>query len=132
MARPSGLMSEMLKYAGCTGVVELLRVFQKIMKSGTMPMEWGYSRTIPLYKGNGDALQCGKYRGLRLLEHGMKIWERVLYKRLNHVTMVDENQFGFMAAKSTSGTIFLIRQMQEKYLEKKKNLYHIFVYLESF
>ena len=50
----------------------------------------------------------GKYRGLRLLEHGIKIWEKVLYERLKHVTKVDENQFGFMAGKSTTGAIFII------------------------
>ena len=68
-----------------TGVLELLRVFQKILRNGTVPREWYDSLTIPLYKGKGDALQCGKYQGLRLLELGMKIWERVLYERLKCV-----------------------------------------------
>ena len=94
--------------------------------------QWsGHSLTIPLYKGNGDALQCGKYRGLRLLKHGMKILETVLYERLKHVTKVDENQFGFMAGKSTIVAIFIIRQLQVKYLEKKKKLYHIVVDLQK-
>ena len=66
-AGPSGLTSDMLKYVGRTGVLELLRVFQKILRNGTVPREWCDSLTIPLYKGKGDALQCGKYRGLRLL-----------------------------------------------------------------
>ena len=51
----------------------------------------------------------------------MTIWERVLYERLKHVTKVDENQFGFMAGKSTIGAIFIIRQLQEKYLETKRS-----------
>ena len=91
-AGPFRLTSDMLKYAGRMGVAELLIVFQKIMRSGTMPMEWGHSLTILLYMGKGDALQCGKYRGLRLLllEHGMKIWENVLYERLKHVMKVDQ------------------------------------------
>ena len=59
------------------------------------PDEWCDNLTIPLYKGKGDALQCGKYRGLRLLEHGMKVWERVLNEKLKQVTNVDKNQFGF-------------------------------------
>ena len=101
-------------------MTELLRVFQKIMRSGTVPTEWGLSLIIPLFNGKGDARQCGKYRGLRLLEHGMKTWERVFYKRLKHVTKIDENQFGFIAGKSTTGAIFIIRQLQEKYLENKK------------
>ena len=61
----------------------------------------------------------------------MKIWERVLCERLKCVTEVDENQFGFIAGRSTMGAIFVIRQLQEKYLEKKQKLYHIFVDLEK-
>ena len=49
-AGPSGLTSDLLKCAGQTGVVELMRVFQKIMWSRTMPMEWGHSLTVLLYK----------------------------------------------------------------------------------
>ena len=37
-AGPSGLTSDMLKYAGHTGMLELLRVFQKILRNGTVPM----------------------------------------------------------------------------------------------
>ena len=61
----------------------------------------------------------------------MKVWERVLNERLKQVTNVGENQFGFRVGKSTAGAIFIVRQLQEKYLEKKKKLYHIFVDLEK-
>ena len=110
-AGPSGLTSDMLKYVGRTCALKLLRVFQKILRNGTVPREWCDSLTIAVYKGKGDALQYGKYRGLRLLEHGMKIWERVLYERLKRVTEADENQFGFIAGRSTMGAIFVIQQL---------------------
>ena len=42
-----------------------------------------------------------------------------------------ENQFGFIAGRSTTGAIFVIRQLQEKYPEKKQKLHHIFVDLEK-
>ena len=98
-AGPSGMMSDLLEFAGATGVRELLRVFQGIMGGEHVPDEWRNSLTIPLYKGKGDALQCGKYSGLRLLEHGMKVWGRVLNERLKQVTNVDENQFMFRVGK---------------------------------
>ena len=60
-AGPSGLTSDMLKYAGRADALELWRVFQKILRNGTGPREWCDSLTIPLYKGKGDELQCGKY-----------------------------------------------------------------------
>ena len=77
-------MSDMLKYADCMGVVELLRVFQKIMKSGTMPMEFGHSLTIPLYKGKG--MQRFDAVGAWHEDLGEGIVQKT-----KHVTKVDEN-----------------------------------------
>ena len=61
----------------------------------------------------------------------MKVWERVLNEKLKQVTSVSKNQFGFTVGKSTAGAMFIVRQLQEKYLEKRKKLYHIFVDLEK-
>ena len=40
-------------------------------------------------------------------------------------------QFGFMPGRGTTDAIFLVRQLQEKYLGKKKNLYFAFIELEK-
>ena len=40
-------------------------------------------------------------------------------------------QFGFTAGKSMTDAIFIARQLQEKYLQKKQKLCHIFVDLEK-
>ena len=101
------------------------------MREEKSPSEWSNSLTIPLFKGKGDALQCDKYRGLRLLEHGMKLWERILLDRLKLHVKVDAMQCGFTSGKSTTDAIFALRQLQEKYSHKKKRLYHIFVDLEK-
>ena len=39
------------------------------------------SLLVHLYKGKGDARECGSYTGVKLLEHGMKVLERILDKR---------------------------------------------------
>jgi hypothetical protein len=31
-----------------------------------------------VYNGSGDALACGSYRGVKLLEHAMKVLEKVI------------------------------------------------------
>ena len=128
---PSEVISEMFKIAGDPGTSMLCSVFNNILRNDTSPEKWAQSITIPLYKGKGDALDCGKYRGLRLLEHGMKIWERILMRRLGALIKISPQQFGFAAGKSTTDAIFIARQLQEKYLQNKKELYHIFVDLEK-
>ena len=97
----------------------LCSVFNNILRNDTSPAKWAESITVPLFKGKGDALDCGKYRGLRLLEHGMKIWERVLMRRLQPYLTISPQQFGFAAGKSTTDAIFIARQLQEKFLQKK-------------
>ena len=39
---------------------------------------------------------------------------------------IDEMQRGFMPGSGTTNAIFILRQLQEKYLVKKKNLYFTF------
>ena len=128
---PSGIAVEMLKGMGEIGIDEMTEALRSIECGGGMPSSWKDSTTITLYKGRGDALDCAKYRGLRLLEHGFKLYEKVLEEKLRRITLVGNNQFGFIAERSTIGAIFTVRQLQEKYLERKRKLYHIFVDMEK-
>jgi len=67
------------------------------------------------------------YRAIKLLEHAMKVIERVFERRIREKIM----QFGFMPGKGTTDAIFTVRQMQEKYGCKRKKLYFAFVDLEK-
>ncbi len=73
---PSGMTSDILKEVGEIATAELADVFRNIQDKGEIPIEWADSFTIPVYKGKGDELLCGKYQGLRLLEQRMKLWRR--------------------------------------------------------
>ena len=61
----------------------------------------------------------------------MKILERVVEARVRKVVKIDDMQFGFMAGKGTTDAIFIVRQLQEKYRAKKKDLWMAFVDLEK-
>jgi len=87
--------------------------------------DWKGSTTIPIYKGKGDAMECGKYRGVRLLEHGMKVYEYVLEKRRRDMVVIGDYQFGFCQGRSTAWQTFILIMSQENYSQKK--LYHVFV-----
>ena len=50
----------------------------------------------------------------------MKVFERVLEARLRRNVIIDDMQFGFMPGRGTTDAIFIVRQLQERYLEKKQ------------
>ncbi len=77
---PSGVTTNVLRYAGKTGVRELNKVFELIETEERALREWGSSNTVPVYKGKEDAPLYGKDRGVRLLEH--ELWEKILKRRL--------------------------------------------------
>ena len=89
------------------------------------------SYIVNIFKGKGDALSCGNYRGLKLQEQGMKIMEHILNTIIRSQVSIDEMQFGFMPSRSTTDAIFILRQLQERFLSKKRNLYFAFVDLEK-
>ena len=130
-AGPTGLTTEMMKAGGESSMIEFTKVLADVWKKEKIPEEWKRSLTVAIYKGKGDPLQCNSYRGIRLLEHPMKVMEKVLEKRLREIVNIDEMQRGFMKGRSTTDAIHVLRQLQEKYLEKKKTLFHVFMDLEK-
>ncbi len=128
---PSGVAAEMLRASAedCAGFVAKLT--SCMIREGKIPSEWTESYIINCYKGKGDALDVGNYRGLKLLDHVMKVTERVTEKIIRDMVHIDDMQFGFMPGRGTTDAIFIMRQMQEKYLAKNKKLYFAFVDLEK-
>ena len=45
---PSGVTSDLLRYAGAPGLEALTAVFQKVMREEVSPPEWSVSLTLPL------------------------------------------------------------------------------------
>jgi len=77
---------------------------------------------LPVYEGKGDPMECGSYRGIKFLEHAMKVVERIFKNRIRHQIDIDDIQFGFMNGKGTTDAIFNVRQMREKFKAKGKKL----------
>jgi hypothetical protein len=128
-AGPSEVCCEMLTNDVC--VKELCEVANKLLSGESMPEEWKHSTVVTLFKGKGSPVECGNYRTIKLLEHGMKIIERVFESRLRQVVNLREDQYGFVKGKGTTDAIFILRQIQEKFLEKNKELFLVFVDLEK-
>ena len=122
---------EMIQATGDTGTQWILDLCNGIVKEGRIPEDWKSSVVLPIYKGKGDPMECGSYRGIKLLEHAMKVVERIFEHRIRQQTEIDDMQFGFMKGKGTTDAIFMARQMQENFRVKGKKLYFGFVDLEK-
>src|SRR5437867_649903 len=130
-AGPSGVAADMLKAAGEAEVKWVTDICNEVVRSGVVPVDWRRSWMVNVYKGKGNALECGSYRGIKLLEHVLKVLERVIEARLRKTVKIDEMQFGFSPGKGTTDAIFIVRQVQEKFLGKQKELWMAFVDLEK-
>jgi len=73
--------AEIFKAAGRVGIEGLTRLFNDIIREERMPEEWNRSILIPLYKGKGDPMDWGSYSAVKLLEHGLNMFERIVDKR---------------------------------------------------
>ena len=76
-----------------------------MVRDGEIPEDWNRSWMVNVYKGKGDALTCGSYRSIKLLEHAMKVLERVIVGRVRKIVKIDNMQFGFMAGKYKCTTL---------------------------
>ncbi|XP_046851166.1 uncharacterized protein LOC124444598 [Xenia sp. Carnegie-2017] len=81
--------SEMLDNELC--VRELCNVAKEVLRGSKMPSTWRKSLVVPLYKGKGAATVCGNYRTIKLIEHALKIVERVFERRLREVVRMGKS-----------------------------------------
>ena len=58
------------------------KLCQIVLDGKGMPEKWKTSVVVPIFKGKGNVMDCGAYRGVKLLEHAMTIVERVLENRI--------------------------------------------------
>ena len=83
----------------------------------------GSSFIVCLYKGKGDALERGNYCSHNLTEQVMKVLERIVDGLIRQLVSINDSQFGFISGRGTTNAIFVVRQLQEKYLAANKRLH---------
>ena len=86
---------------------------------------------IPVFKEKGDVQMCSNYRGIKLMSHTLKLFERVIDGRLRQIVNIGRQQLGFMKGVGTIDGIFALRQSMEKHQEKQKVLHMAFIDLEK-
>ncbi len=79
-----------------------MEAFNTIVKTKKMRNHCRKSRIVPIFKGKVDIPECINYRGIKLMSHNMKLWERMIEASLREITNIAETQFGFRPVKSTT------------------------------
>ncbi|KAI5106486.1 hypothetical protein C0J45_4183, partial [Silurus meridionalis] len=74
---PDDIPVEAWRCLGEMAVEFLNRLFNRILEGERMPEEWRRSVLVPIFKHKGDVQTCSNYRGIKLISHTMKLWERV-------------------------------------------------------
>ena len=87
---------------------------------------------IPIHK-KGCRLPCSNYRGISLLSVAGKWFGKVLNTRLRASTegRVMEEQGGIRAMRGYLDQVFTLRQVMEKAIEKRRELFMVFIDLEK-
>ena len=89
-AGPSEVSVEMIAASGEIGISVMVELCQGMLDGRRMPDEWVLSVVVPICKGKGDEMSCGAYRGVKLLDHAIKILEKVLKRILQCMAEVDK------------------------------------------
>ena len=86
-----------------------------------MSIECALSIVVPIIKKKGDIRNCSCYRTMQLLDHRIKVVERVLAKRLCRKVTVDEMQFCFIPERGIIDAVHATRRLQEEYYANEKS-----------
>ena len=127
----AGVAIELFKADGDKCFKSLTNIFNDILVKDKLSEELILSSLLPILKGKGDPLNPNSYRGIKLLEHALKLYQKVLDGRLREVVEIDKMQYGFMSGRRTIGAVFVLGRLSEKFRAKNKNLFFIFVDLEK-
>ena len=79
---PSEVSVEIIVASGNIGVKVMMELCQRVLDGTGMTYKWKTSVIVPIFKGKGDVMSCGSYRKVKLLEHAMKIVEKVPESRI--------------------------------------------------
>ena len=83
----SGVVAEMLQASGEVGIGRMTDLFDGILDIYKIPEDWNTSVILNGFKNNGEATDRRDYRGLELLEHLMKVFEKVIEEEIRGQVM---------------------------------------------
>ena len=99
-SEPCRVALELFRAGGDKCFKSLTNIFNDILFKDKLPEERMLSSLVPIFKGKGDYVNSNSYREIKLLEHALKLYKKILDGCLHEVVDVDKMQYGFIPFKS--------------------------------
>uniref|UniRef100_A0A8D8Q762 Craniofacial development protein 2 n=1 Tax=Cacopsylla melanoneura TaxID=428564 RepID=A0A8D8Q762_9HEMI len=125
---PDGIQAEFLKLLDEMSIKILCNIFNEIYNSGNIPKEWLVSEFIMLPKKQG-AKTCGEYRTISLMSHLLKLFLKIIHRRIFKLCeeRVANTQFGFMKGVGTRDALFSLQVLFQRCRDVNCDIYACFV-----
>ena len=111
----------------------LLLLFNKIW-DGDFPSEWNSASIVSIPK-KGDLSDCNNYRGISLINVGLKILSKIVTKRISDYALshgfIRPEQFGFRNKEECISLFISIREICQRRMIKGKFTYLAFLDLKK-
>ena len=114
------------------GAPELLRhfhlLFNSMIQHSYVPTEFLHGTITPIVKDSqGDLSDTSNYHGITLSTLPAKFFEYAIQKKLSHLLLTDELQFGFKRKTSSSHALFVLRSTVEHFNSHGSKVYVAFL-----
>ena len=118
-------------------VEEIVKLYQTIWYTCTIPKSWGHSKLVTLWKGptKGKVDDPTTYRGLQIGSSLCKIIIIIVINRLKswyEKQLLDQQQ-GFRSSRGTTDGIFFAKSVQQITRKwKSQHLFYLLIYQRHF
>ena len=131
---PFSIPTKLLKEFSVILSPVLTIIVNKSLKEGIFPKLLKYALVCPIYK-KSDKTQCANYRPISLLSNLSKVFERVMYNRIDKFlednNIIYDLQYGFRKKHSTNHALLSIVEKIRNNMDNKMFTCGVFVDLEK-
>ena len=122
---PDEINTEMIKTLEDIGIDTLHKLFNKMYETGEIPSDMAKSIFITLPKKPCTKI-CEEHR-ISLMSYTVKLLLRVIMHRIQNKLHPEINEYGFMPDKKTRNAVFTLKNLGQRAIEMKKDLFLCFI-----
>lgn len=132
---PDDIHYFMIKNLDASQKYELLKFYNFIWNSGTLPKAWTISFLVPILKPGKDPLFAVSFRPICLTSTVFKTMQRMVVERLSWIIeekgFLTNNQYGFRKRRSTTDCLLILENAILKSFELKHHFVAVFFDIEK-